>query len=796
MNTPSSFENFLNNELNPQQKEAVLHTEGPVLVIAGAGSGKTRVITARITNLLLQQQVHPAQIVALTFTNKAATEMRERIVEFLDGQSRMPFIGTFHSYCLYLLRLHSDRLPFNPFSILDEDDKHSLLNKILKTSSFYKKITAQQLSYTISKIKNNSGADDLSYQEIQMQELVNAYEKEKKASNCFDFDDLLLEATKLLKNPDVREIHQHRVRHIMVDEYQDTNVIQHELLKLMAAQNEKSCVIDSLCAVGDEDQSIYSWRGATVENISHFKNDFKNTKLIKIEQNYRSKQPILEVANHVIQHNTNRNEKKLWSERTGSDCVRSIQCLSGYQEAELIARYCKLLHSNNSLQSTAIFYRTHYQSRIIEEALLKQGIPYMIIGGIRFYERKEIKDLIAFLRLIVNPFDRIAFSRIINCPTRGLGDKFQEEFLEHWNTNSLLNVTQLAEFLLKEKQIIGSKALSLQAFLAIFSDITSTSSAVQALTIIMARSNYLNYLKESYEKEEAREREENIKEFLGAAQFFAGQGKASIEALLEEISLLMDKPNEEKTTENKVKLMTIHAAKGLEFNNVIIAGMEENIFPSSRSLVTNEGLEEERRLFYVAITRAKNRLVITCARYRQTYGKMETQLSSRFLDEVPTKHCKSEQAGNWQIYEMQNYFSQWLGFTPQTPELFTFSKPSKPTPSLSPTSTSASPLQTSSTLAQRIEADPFDDFEIEPEISHAESIKRPISKPKPVESAVDITKPKNKKNNCPFKKHQTVQHNTFGIGIVQDIEEKNSKFFITAQFKIGVKKIDSSFLTT
>ena len=588
------FENFLQQELNQQQKEAVLYTNGPVLVIAGAGSGKTRVITARITNLLLQEQVSAHAIIALTFTNKAATEMRERILQFVETGTRIPFIGTFHAYCLYLMRLHSKLLPFEPFSILDEDDKISLLTKILKKSNFYKKITPQQCAHIISKIKN-FGVYELSYQEQQMREIFINYEKEKRASNCFDFDDLLLETSKLLKNPEIQIMHQQRVRHVLIDEYQDTNTIQHELLKLFALSNNKNseitCVIDSLCAVGDEDQSIYSWRGATVENIINFKNDFKDTKLIKIEQNYRSKQPILDVANAVIRHNKNRNEKKLWSEQSGVDCVRAIQCLSGYQEAEIIARYCKLLletpHKNIS---TAILYRTHYQSRTLEEALLKLGVSYQIIGGIRFYERKEIKDLIAFLRLIANPFDHIACMRVINCPTRGLGDKFQEEFFDQWATQPLLNIHQISQFCINKKLFSDSKITSLQNFLAIFADMTPETSALYALTTLLSRSNYIRSLQEIYEKEEAKEREENIKEFLGAAQFFASQNKISVALLLEEISLLLDKPdtqhedNTEKTTQQTVKLMTIHAAKGLEFNHVIISGIEESIFPSQRSL--------------------------------------------------------------------------------------------------------------------------------------------------------------------------------------------------------------------
>ena len=748
------FKDFLQNELNPEQQKAVLHTQGSLLVIAGAGSGKTRVITARITQLLLEENVHPSELVALTFTNKAANEMKERIISFMGKKTGIPFIGTFHSYCLYLLRTNTQYLPFETFSILDEDDKRSIINTLLKKSTLYKKQTAQQISYQISKLKNQIADPTQSVLElidnVPLREIVEGYEKEKHTSKCFDFDDLLIQATRLFHTqPELKTFHHNKVRHILVDEYQDTNVIQHELLKHMGLTTDKKLAIDSICVVGDEDQSIYSWRGATVDNIIHFKKDFKDTELIKIEQNYRSKQPILHVANKVISYNKKRNEKHLHSEREGADCVRVLQCLSGYQEADIVARYAKLLHSHKKLSSTAILYRTHFQSRVLEEALLRHAIPYVIIGGIRFYERKEIKDLIAYMRLIVNPFDRVACMRIINCPARGLGDKFKEQFLDAWDQEPLYNMVQIGKKLIDDQVFPRAKTESLQAFLNIFRELHPLSSAASALADVISKSGYLSHLRKTYDKNESTERQENIKELLNAAHFFESQGKVTVEAFLNEVTLLQEKADLEEIKEEGIMLMTIHAAKGLEFNNVIIAGLEENLFPSSRSLVTLEQLEEERRLFYVAVTRTKNRLLITNARYRQTYGQMEQQVSSRFLDEIPTKYCKFEQAQQWQQYEVNNYFTQWVGLRVHNPEVFTFSRP-----------------------AQKKE------------------MELPKTNYRPEKKRFD----KAVINSTKFKKHQTVKHKTFGVGIVKDIEQKKLKTFITAHFKVGLKKIEASFL--
>ncbi len=730
------FDTFVNTELNASQKEAVEHIEGALLVIAGAGSGKTRVITARIVNLLERQQVHPAQIIALTFTNKAAKEMKERIAGFLHNKQGIPFVGTFHGYCLYLLKQNTHLLPFDSFSIIDEDDKRSILNTILKKTPLYKKQTAQQLSYHISLIKNQCAHPDQGFStgdNRMIQELVQEYEKEKLKSKSFDFDDLLLEAVKLFDNKEFQEAHHNQVRHILVDEYQDTNIIQDSLLKKMTLSG-KTRAVDSVCVVGDEDQSIYSWRGATVDNIIHFTKDFKDAKYIKIEQNYRSKQPILHTANKVIAHNFNRNEKKLWSDQTGRDCVRMLRCFSGYQEADIIARLCKLLHGQKKLASTALLYRTHVQSRALEEALIKQGIPYHLVGGIRFYERKEIKDILAYLRLIINPYDRVAFTRAINCPLRGLGDVFVEQFTALWDAQPLLDFKGVAALMLADIQT--SKKESLQKFVNLFEGLTHLSRAPETITKFLHSIEYIEFLKKSHETQEAQERQANVKEFLNAAHFFALQGKASLGQLLDEVSLLQEHTETDENSESSVTLMTLHAAKGLEFNTVIIPGLEEGLFPSSRSTLNPAQLEEERRLLYVGITRARSRLLLTYARYRQTYGQMEEAYPSRFIKEIPQDSCRTEDASSWNPYDISNYLAAWFGIASAHPEAVTF---------------------------------------------------RAFTPPPTVITAQPATK-------ISFKKHQTVKHLSFGIGIVTSIEEQPTKTVVTVQFKTGTKKLDGKFV--
>ncbi len=749
----TSFNTFLDKKLNREQLEAVTQTKGSLLIVAGAGSGKTRIITSRIANLIINEKVEPTSILALTFTNKAANEMKERIRTFLEDEVSIPFfpfIGTFHSYSLRLLKQYSDYLR-NPFvSILDADDQQKIISGILKRNNLHNQITAKQVAYQISYIKNRTSnpADNIMKEQPELlQEIYTCYEREKKESRSLDFDDLLLETVHLLaKNKEVRHKLQQQIRHILVDEYQDTNITQHELLKLLALHSSKKLNADSMCVVGDEDQSIYSWRGATVSNILNMQRDFPNTKTIKIEQNYRSVQSILDVANHIIKHNQQRNPKKLWSARKGKNRICSLTCLSEYQEAEAIAQTLRLVPRNTERNTAAVLYRAHYQSRAIEEALIRNSIPYTIIGGITFYERKEIKDLLAYLRLIVNPFDRAAFFRIINCPIRGLGKAFEEQFYQRWHEQPFLPFSQIAETLIAEGNITQKKKKSLQQFVAIFNHHIRTDLPGKVLEHIIKETTYFEYIRSSCEKNEAEERIENVKELIKALQHFESNNVATIEQLLDEISLMQERMRNYKQDEQPILLMTLHAAKGLEFKTVIIAGLEEGILPSARSLERNDTVEEERRLLYVGITRAQDRLMLTHSRYRYSYGQMTEQRASRYLGEISSHLIRQQDISYWNVEQTSQFLSSWLGQKEkQHSSVITFA------------------TATSSTSKNRVTPQP----------KHYKKRNEAIS----------------------WKKNQPVCHPKFGIGIIKKIEAKSStKTFLTVSFKNGTKKLDAQFL--
>ncbi len=746
INTENNFATFISQNLNTEQQQAVAHKQGSLLVVAGAGSGKTRVITARITNLILHEGVMPGSIVALTFTNKAAKEMQERVASFLGTRRELPFIGTFHAYCLRILKHNRDRMTHPFISIMDTDDQHTLLSSILTRYNLKKQISVQQIAAYISHHKNQSldarDFNQTSYgQHPLMLELYATYEHEKRTSKCLDFDDLLVETVQLFKkNPDFKALFHEHIRHILVDEYQDTNVVQHELLQQMAKADNLMCV-DSLCVVGDEDQSIYSWRGATVANIMNFKKDFAPTTVIKLERNYRSVQPILDIANHIIKYNRNRTPKSLWSERAGNNCTQQILCLSDHQEGETIAAFLKEIALTQKLSDTAILYRTHFQSRALEETLIRNSIPYTIIGGIQFYERKEIKDLLAYMRLMVNPFDRTSFFRVVNCPTRSLGEKFEELFFEHWQQQPFLSFSDLSKKLIDEGAIVGAKKSSLLSFVSIFDSRTANDSPKESLEHIINATNYLQHLKKSYGQEEAQERIENVKELLRSVAHLESQQQSSVQLFLEEVTL-MQEHRKNKNTGDPVLLMTLHAAKGLEFKNVVLVGLEEGLLPSSRSLIDNEKLEEERRLFYVGITRAEERLLLTFSRYRSTYGNTSTQTRSRFLDEIPKELLPTHDLSKSLPAQIKQFFAQWL--SPATQE-----------------------KQPSSVLT-----------------FGTNSVKKVPKK------SASSTSTENA-----WKKNQLVHHATFGIGIIKNVEHKTGgTTSVEVSFKEGTKKIAHTFL--
>lgn len=782
-----AFKNFVEMQLNKPQRDAVLASKGALLVVAGAGSGKTRVITARIAHLMLNERVYPSNIVALTFTNKAAGEMRERLIKFLGPNKQLPFVGTFHSYCLQLLRSNAALLPFSQFTILDGEDQTSLLKKIIKHNALEKFTTPSQLVFQISTIKNKlfMGEEDV-FATPMIKEIYQAYETEKTAARAYDFDDLIVNVLKLFgQNEQFKQRMQERVRHLLVDEYQDTSHTQHALLKALTLNNEQQFNVDSVCAVGDEDQSIYSWRGATVTNMLKFQTDFEPVTRIKIEQNYRSVQPILHAANSLIRHNRLRNPKELWSDKKADNRILQLFSRSGEQEAEAIARLLKTVTPDKKLNDIAILYRTHFQSRALEEALLYHGVPYRIVGGIRFYERKEIKDVLAYLKLVINPFDKISFLRIINYPARGLGDRFEEQLLAVWDQNPFLDFKQLLTKLCEGEffALPPAKKATVRAFVTMYDGLTKDLPITKVADTLLAKTDYLNNLRVTLDAREADTKVENIRELLQSMMAFERAAKhaeqavgdddyaygdpfgdevkqqttpsPSLESFLHEVALMQEKIEDDKRTD-QVQMMTLHAAKGLEFDTVIISGLEEGLLPSSRSLTTNEALEEERRLCYVGITRACEHLVLSHASSRNTYGSVTDQVPSRFIDEVDSKFLQLFDIDKMPPSMVTNRLREFLGLGNRSSGMLTFFQDA------------AHKIVANHGAAQQ---------------KSMNSVK--VNK-KPEAMPVKKT---------PWYKNQSVNHKKFGVGIVLDVEPaSDGNFNVTALFREGKKKILSTFL--
>lgn len=755
--------------LNPAQRAAATHTSGSLLIVAGAGSGKTRVITARIAHLLRDHNVLASAIVALTFTNKAANEMKERIAHLVGHEYPLPFVGTFHAYCVRLLKqyAHLRSTPFN--GILDSDDQQKVIKSILQKYGLHKQLSATAVAHNISQLKNKTGDRDRMLQEHSnplFAQVYLAYEQEKKLSHCLDFDDLLLETLALFNNTVFTNQMHERVRHVLIDEYQDTNLVQHEFLKKMSLEQGKLC-IDSVCAVGDEDQSIYSWRGATVTNMRNFTLDFPHTEVVKIEQNYRSAQQILDVANGVIKNNSERTPKKLWSEKKGNNRVVLITCNSEYQEADLLAQLAKLALGHNNNASVAFLYRIHAQSRTIEEALVKEAIPYRIVGGTQFYERMEIRDLLAYLKLIVNPFDRVSCARALNTPARGLGAKAEEEFFTQWDAYPDQNFYEILG--MQKNAHTGARAQGLNQFAQVFTELNADSLPSRAITAIIQKTGYLTYLKNSYDKDEAAERCANVDELVNAAVHAESLGMYTIAAFLESVALMQDQLTKQQETTNCVLLMTLHAAKGLEFDTVVLAGLEEGVLPTSRATHDPEALEEERRLLYVGITRARERLLFTRTRTRHTYGRLTDQVASRFAKELPENLVPVHDAAPWRTPMMRTFLSQWMGGTStSTP------KHIEPAQFVQTPFMQRKSVETS--LGRREKA----------EIQNIDDMQNPFSEsinPAPAVQKVGA-----------WRLHQPVKHESFGIGIVKEVEQKGAQTLITAQFRTGTKKIVSDFL--
>lgn len=756
-----TFNEFVQTQLNQEQQQAVVNKEGVFLVCAGAGSGKTRVITARIAHLIMNHAIDAGAIVALTFTNKAAQEMKERVRSFLGDGVLVPYVGTFHSYCLRLLKLYGYLIKRVDFTVLDSDDQEALVKNIIKRHNMTKKLTSRTVIAAISQIKNNAvHYQDSNISKLQdpvLQQLYILYEQEKNASHALDFDDLLLETLKLFQTqPEFKERFQQRTQHILVDEYQDTNRVQHAILKEMAL-NAEGFSGTSLCIVGDEDQSIYSWRGATVSNIVNFKHEFPEAQTITLEQNYRSVQQILDVANHVIQYNIERNPKNLWSNQTGKDRVRLLTCASSYQEGSMVALYGKQLKRNKKLHKLAVLYRSHYQSRAIEEALMHQSVPYKIIGGTQFYDRQEIKDLLAYLKLINNPFDRISFMRAISTPSRGLGDKFVEQFFEVWDQQPFLDLHGIAELFNTQNLVAGVKKESLQDFARILRSVQKTDTASAITEHIIRSTNYISYLKDAWEVEEAKTRIENVKELITAMKAAEDRGSKTLSEFLDEVALLQEHIKKSEDDLDYVRLMTLHSAKGLEFDTVILTGLEDGVLPSSHSVFQPETLEEERRLLYVGITRARERLLMTASKYRVMYGQANDQRPSRFIAELPKNFIKQHDASSWTTEQCTAYMQDWIAGLVKL-------------------------------------ASPFDSAQDERVFSNNVASRLTITLPTKATKAPEA-KPK-LASATGWKKNQPVKHVTFGIGIIEQVEENPGQGArLTIRFNAGTKKISEHFVS-
>ena len=635
-------------KLNPAQREAVENTEGPVLILAGAGSGKTRVLTTRIGYLMEDKNVKAENILAITFTNKAANEMRERVEETLEGtDTKEMWITTFHSCCVRILRKSINKIGYNrSFVIYDSPDQITLIKDCMRELDISDK--AFDPKYVLSCISNakdklyspkkymqlNEG--DISKTKIG--EIYALYQDRLKRNSALDFDDLIMKTVELINEcPDILDFYRNKFRYIMVDEYQDTSKAQYELIKLLAKQHQ------NICVVGDDDQSIYGWRGADIRNILEFERDYDNVKIVKLEQNYRSTQVILDAANHVIANNTERKRKKLWSDKKEGQLIKIQLAENEIEEGDFISNTINYMrrYEDREYKDFAVLYRANAQARSVEDALNRAGIPYNIYGGIKFYERKEIKDIIAYLRVIQNPQDDISLKRIINVPRRGIGLRTIEKIEDRASLKEesiysvLIDIEDNSDISRKARASI-SEFVDLMSTLRSFTDVYTVSQVIEKILDVTGYKDEL--LKEK--NNEGEDRLENLQELISVAlEFESGSEDKSLEAFLTSIALNAE-PSDDEEQEDRVSLMTIHSSKGLEFPVVFLAGMEEKIFPIARAIqsMRDSDIEEERRLCYVGITRAKEELFLTLTRKRTLYGRTNPSVASRFIEELP-KEC-------------------------------------------------------------------------------------------------------------------------------------------------------------
>ena len=636
--------------LNPAQREAVEKTEGPVLILAGAGSGKTRVLTTRIGHLIEDKGVQPANILAITFTNKAANEMRERVEETLESDASDMWISTFHSCCVRILRKDINRIGYNrSFVIYDSADQVTLVKDCLKELNLNDKVFEPKMI-----ISTISGAKDKLYDPKQFKamhmndnrmskiaDVYALYQDRLKRNSALDFDDLIFKTVELLKSDkEVLDYYRNRFKYIMVDEYQDTSKAQYELIKILAKEHQ------NICVVGDDDQSIYGWRGADIRNILEFEKDYDDVHVVKLEQNYRSTQIILDAANTVISNNIERKRKRLWSEKKDGELIKIQVAQDEIEESDFVADMIAKIsrEQNRSYKDFAVLYRANAQSRSVEDALNISQIPYNIYGGTKFYERKEIKDLIAYLRVIQNPQDDISIKRIINVPRRGIGLRTIEKIEDRASLKQesiysvLIDIETNSEISTKARNSISEFVDNVIGTLRTMREVYPVSKLIEK---VIESIDYYGYIDELYkgDKEEAEERKDNVKEFISVAmEFEQNSEEKDLETFLTGVALTSESSEEEEI--DKVSLMTIHTSKGLEFPVVFIVGMEDGLFPIARAVrsMSDSEIEEERRLCYVGITRAKEILYLTLTQKRTLYGKTNPSIASRFMEELP-KEC-------------------------------------------------------------------------------------------------------------------------------------------------------------
>ncbi len=754
-------------QLNDDQRAAVLTDSKVSLVVAGAGSGKTRVITSRIHHLINDLGKSPENIISITFTNKTAGEMKERLYAALPNQQRYPFIGTFHSFCLYQMRSNPRFFPSN-FSIMDEHDQVSLISRLIKHHGIENKINARKVVGLISRYKNSHDRSLLFKNDQLISELIEKYEIEKERNASLDFDDLILNVLNCLEEKSEFVDHiRNKISHILIDEYQDTNSIQHKLIQKIALDNKKNLQIGSIFAVGDQDQSIYSWRGAQAGNMESFASLFKDTKIFKLEQNYRSVQPILKLANKIIAENEGRLDKNLWSDKVASNCVLEVTAYDEYKEAELIAKSAKQLIKRVKNPQLAVLIRAHSQSRILEEKMIEDGVPYKIVGSVKFYERKEIRDCLALMRFCANNADKESFSRIVDFYAKGIGESFLQNLFEFMGMHKVSNILMALDQVLEEKpfRISKTQTESIGKFKLIFDQLGPISAPSKTLERLVDRTDYKQILENEYLPSDAESRIENVLELVSAARRFEAKFEDPetfkfeldkkmpiLSDFLLDVALVQE--NNEKDGQVPVLIMTLHSAKGLEFDNVIIPGVEDGIIPYKSSDGNISQIQEERRLFYVGITRAKKKLVLTFATNRNHYGKRITCQKSRFLDNVDqeliqTMYCQDPGftgriIGDW--FSEENSPSNTGAFMSQT--IYSGFIPAK--------------------IQQKDKEENLSKKEIHPAMK-----------------------------TRTFRKGTLVRHEKFGLGVVQDANKQaDGQICLVVAFGREQKKLLSKFLQT